>query len=292
MVVTSDASTLQKFSWQRQNRTFEIVYDIQGQGKPVLLLPAFSTVSSRGEMAEIGKLLATKFQVYSLDWLGFGDSERPILDYEPVIFQQLLIDFVQATFQQPVTIIAAGHAAGYTLNLAKSYLDLLDKLVLVSPTWLGPLCAMGVAPKMRNFLRGMVRFPLLGEGLYFLNTTPAFLHFMSSRHVYVEAEKLTPELIAQKHKITQHPNARLAPAAFVTGKLDPVTNRQQFLDYFSGLNLPVLVIIAENAPPKSKAEMEILTTLPQVQMVKLRGTLGIHEEYPIPVTEAILPFLS
>jgi pimeloyl-ACP methyl ester carboxylesterase len=292
MVVTADSSTLQKFSWQWQNQTFGIVYEIQGQGTPVLLLPAFSTVSSRGEMADIAKILAQNFQVYSLDWLGFGDSDRPILDYEPAIFQQLLIDFVSATFNQPVTIIAAGHTAGYVLNLAKNHPNLLDKLVLVAPTWLGPLCAMGVAPEMRDFLREMVRSPLLGEGLYFLNTTPAFLHFMSSRHVYVDGEKLTPELIAQKHKITQHPNARFAPAAFVTGKLDPVTNRQQFLDYFSGLNLPVLVIIAENAPPKSKAEMEALASLPQVQTVKLRGTLGIHEEYPTPVAEAILSFLS
>ena len=47
MVVTSEAANLQKFSWQWQSQTFEIVYDIQGQGTPVLLLPAFSTVSSR-----------------------------------------------------------------------------------------------------------------------------------------------------------------------------------------------------------------------------------------------------
>jgi pimeloyl-ACP methyl ester carboxylesterase len=134
MVVTSEAANLQKFSWQWQNQTFEIVYDIQGQGTPVLLLPAFSTVSSRGEMAGIGKILATKFQVYSLDWLGFGDSERPILNYEPAIFKQLLIDFVQSTFKQPVIIIAAGHSAGYALNLAKNYPNLLDKLVLVAPT--------------------------------------------------------------------------------------------------------------------------------------------------------------
>ncbi|MFN9671750.1 MAG: alpha/beta fold hydrolase [Microcystis sp.] len=129
MVVTSEAANLQKFSWQWQNQTFEIVYDIQGQGTPVLLLPAFSTVSSRGEMAGIGKILATKFQVYSLDWLGFGDSERPILNYEPAIFKQLLIDFVQSTFKQPVIIIAAGHSAGYALNLGKNYPNLLDKLV-------------------------------------------------------------------------------------------------------------------------------------------------------------------
>ncbi len=39
------------FQWERQS--YSIAYDTIGQGKPVLLLPAFSTVSSREEMQEI-----------------------------------------------------------------------------------------------------------------------------------------------------------------------------------------------------------------------------------------------
>jgi pimeloyl-ACP methyl ester carboxylesterase len=292
MVMTSPPPTVDQFPWNWQNQTFTVVYETWGQGMPVLLLPAFSTVSSRSEMGGIAQLLASQFQVYALDWLGFGDSERPFLDYQPAIFQQLLEDFVKATFKTPVAIVAAGHASGYALQLAKINPNLVLKLVLVAPTWLGPLCAMGLPEEMRGVFREMVRSPILGEFLYFLNTTPSFLHFMYSRHVYVDDNKLTTEFIEQKQKITQHPNARYAPAAFVTGKLDPVTNRSQFLDYFSSLTIPVLVIIAENAPPKSKAEMEALASLQKLQTVRLRGTLGLHEEDPTAVTEAVLPFLS
>ncbi len=63
------------------------------------------------------------------------------------------------------------------------------------------------------------------------------------------------------------------------------------MSYLSSLSIPILILLAENAPPKSKSEMVAMTELEQVQTVKLPGTLGIHEEYPEVVTEAIQRFL-
>ncbi|MGL6340220.1 MAG: alpha/beta fold hydrolase, partial [Waterburya sp.] len=93
------------------------------------------------------------------------------------------------------------------------------------------------------------------------------------------------------HQITSKHGARYAPAAFVTGEIDPVATREEFLSYLSSVSMPVLIILAENAPPKSKAEMEAMAKLEQVQTVRLPGTLGIYEENPEAVTEAIQHFL-
>lgn len=71
--------TVQTFQWEWQNQTFAIAYETCGSGSPVLLLPAFSTVSTRGEMQGIAEQLAPHFQVVALDWLGFGQSDRPFL---------------------------------------------------------------------------------------------------------------------------------------------------------------------------------------------------------------------
>jgi hypothetical protein len=56
--------------------------------------------------------------------------------------------------------------------------------------------------------------------------------------------------------------------------------------------MPVLVVIGKQTPPKSRAEMDALTTLPGVQTQILSGSLGLHEEYPSALAEAILPFLQ
>ncbi len=54
----------------------------------------------------------------------------------------------------------------------------------------------------------------------------------------------------------------------------------------------MLVIVADKAPPKSKAEMEVLASLPKVKTARLQGTLGVHEEYPTAVAEVIVSFLE
>lgn len=92
---------LQTYHWIWQGQTFAIAYETLGQGSPVLLLPAFSTVSSRGEMRGLAQPLAEQFQVFALDWPGFGDSSRPPVNYHPALYHQFLQDFVGAMFDQP-----------------------------------------------------------------------------------------------------------------------------------------------------------------------------------------------
>lgn len=284
--------SVQQFLWSYQGQTFSIAYETVGQESPVLLLPAFSTVSTRAEMRGLAERLAPRFQVFAIDWLGFGQSARPSLDYQRSLYQELLQNFVSEVFDAPVAVVAAGHAAGYVMQLAAQQPSPWSKIVLVAPTWRGPLPTMGASASVAGMVRGLVRSPLLGQVLYKLNTTPSFLSWMYRRHVYTDATKLTPEFIEHKHQITQQPGARFAPAAFVTGALDPAPNRDNFLAWFQRLSIPVMVVISEQAPPKSKAEMEALAELPGVQIKRLPGTLGLHEEYAAEVSEAILPLLD
>ena len=52
---------------------------------------------------------------------------------------------------------------------------------------------------------------------------------------------------------------------------------EEFLQLLESVSIPVLIILAENAPPKSKAEMEAMAELAKVQTVQLEGTLGIFD---------------
>lgn len=283
---------IQEYIWNWEDRQISVIYESQGQGKPVLLLPAFSTVSSRLEMQPLATLLAPQFQVITLDWPGFGDSSRLALNYQPSLYHQFLNDFIEAIFKSPISVIAAGHAAGYVMELAQKQPNFWSKIVLAAPTWRGPLpTAMGENRSWYGILRELVRSPFLGQSLYKLNTTPSFLKFMYRRHVYADPDKVTASFIQQKWQITQQPGARFGFAAFVTGTLDPVQKREQFIAHFEQLTVPVMVVIGENTPPKSKAEMEILTELPGVQTRVIPGSLGLHEENAEALSAAVKSFL-
>jgi pimeloyl-ACP methyl ester carboxylesterase len=286
------------YKWQWQNQNIAVVYDVQGiseqqstSRRSVLLLPAFSTVCSRTEMAEIARTLSVHYQVTSIDWPGFGDSGRPRAVYAPEFYRQFLTDFVRDCLPHPTNVVAAGHTAGYVLQLAQTQGDWFDRLILVAPTWRGPLPSMmnGQKPWFK-FLRGLVRTPLLGQALYGVNTTKGFLDMMYRRHVYANPDSITPELIMSKRQISQQPGARFAPVAFVTGGLDPVVDRASFHQLCQNLNISV--IIGADSPPKSLAEMRSLAELPGVTSVTLPGTLGMHEEYAALVAAEISSMLG
>lgn len=153
---TEIGGTVQQYLWSYQGQEFAIAYETLGQGAPVLLLPAFSTVSTRAEMAGLAQRLASEFQVTAIDWLGFGESARPPINYEPAVYHQLIQDFVRDIFQQRVAIVAAGHAAGYAMKLAQQP-GVVSRVALVAPTWRGPLPTMGVQPKGAGVVRNTVR---------------------------------------------------------------------------------------------------------------------------------------
>ncbi|MGF1542444.1 MAG: alpha/beta fold hydrolase [Pleurocapsa sp.] len=289
---SSIGGTKNFYNWNWQDQQYQVAYETIGEGSPILLLPAFSTVSSRSEMKGIANILKTHYQITVLDWLGFGESQCPPVDYHPALFHQLLEDFIKSVFNSPIILISAGHASGYALKFTQKNPNIISQQILIAPTWQGPLRVMGWPARLRNGVKNLVRSPFIGQILYYLNTTPAFLRLMYKRHVYVDETQLTPEFIAQKHQITSKDGARYAPAAFVTGAIDPVTHRDEFLQLLNSVSIPVLIILAENTPPKSKAEMIAMTELERLQTVSLAGTLGIYEEYPEAVGEAIMQFLS
>jgi pimeloyl-ACP methyl ester carboxylesterase len=286
------AHSLLTYQWQWQGQPIEVAYETEGSGSPILLLPAFSTVSSRTEMSGLATRLKSQFQVTTLDFPGFGDSSRPRVDYAPPLYRQFLADFMRDIYASPVTIIAAGHAAGYALNLSATVPDCVAKLILVAPTWRGPLPTMarGQKPWLKS-VRDLIRTPILGQFLYQLTTTPSFLAFMYRRHVYSDPRTLTPTVLTQKRQLTQQPGARYGAGAFVTGGLDPYLDRSTAIADLESLTIPTFIAIGQSSPPKSTAEMQALAAVPRVVSQTLPGTLGMHEEYPTEIYEAILPFL-
>ena len=284
---------VREFSWAWKGKPISVVYEVWGTGHPIVMFPALSSVSSRGEMRQLAALLAEQFQVWMVDWPGFGESDRPAIAYKPAFYHGFLRDFTRANFSDPVVAIAAGHGAGYVMQLAHQEPKPWSYVILLAPTWRGPLPTM-MGPKKWLFklVRQAVELPILGQILYFLNTLPWFLRWMYGRHVFGDRKHVTRQLIRDKWRTTRKRKARFASVAFVTGGLDPVQSRKEFVDYFQPLPHPALIVVGEQTPPRSREEMEFVVHFTGVQVYRMPGSLGLHEEYPTQLFDGIAPFLK
>lgn len=82
--------------------------DEAGDGPPVLLLPALSSVSTRREMLPLMRGLAREWHVLAPDWPGFGDQKRPPITWTPDALSAVLEWLVRERVGPLHATIAAG----------------------------------------------------------------------------------------------------------------------------------------------------------------------------------------
>jgi hypothetical protein len=139
----------------------------------------------------------------------------------------------------------------------------------------------------------LVDLPIIGPLLYRLNVNRLVVRYMAAGHVYTNPAWLHGQRLREKLAVTRPSGARFSSVRFVTGKLDPLATRTEFLDVAQRSPVPMLLVYGAQAPSRSRAEMEALASVPSIRTAMLPlGKLSVHEEFPDLVAEAIKPFLS
>jgi pimeloyl-ACP methyl ester carboxylesterase len=283
-----------QLSWAWRGKTIDLGFDISGQGPTVLLLPALSSISTRREMWPLQERLSSHYRTVSVDWPGFGDQPRPAIDWIPAAYAAFLEYILEALAPSPHAVIAAGHGATYALAHACTGPGSLGRLVLLAPTWRGPLPTMmnGRRPFFSRLCKS-VDLPGLGPLLYKLNVNRLVVRFMAAGHVYANPAWLSGERLREKLAVTRARGARFASIRFVTGELDPIDTREQFLALAQQVAIPVLMVYGDQTPPRSRAEMEALAMISSIRSVCMpRGKLSLHEEFATQVAQIVAPFLA
>ncbi|MFZ0259900.1 MAG: alpha/beta hydrolase [Pseudolabrys sp.] len=279
--------------WTWRDETIRVGIDHRGQGPTVLMLPALSSISTRSEMRPLAEKLASIFTTIAIDWPGFGDQPRPSVAWEPDAYRAFLAHILQE-LPKPTATVAAGHAAGYLLCQAAEHPGSAGCLCLVAPTWRGPLpTMMGGRRTMFRYISRLVDLPVIGSALYRLNVNRPMIRVMGRGHVYADPAWLDERRLAEKLAVTNAPGARHASFRFVAGELDPMPTHESFMATARLVTDRILVVYGAATPSRSKAEIEALRGLPNVQSVELPVCkLAVHEEFPGLVAEAVQSVLG
>jgi pimeloyl-ACP methyl ester carboxylesterase len=279
--------------WSWRGANIRLDADSSGTGPQLLLLPALSSFSTRHEMRPLAELLARQYSTLCVDWPGFGACARPRVDWTPDAYSAFLEFVLTSVVPHPHAIISAGHAASYVLKYAASAPQAAARLVLIAPTWRGPLPTMlDRRPPFLERLCRLVDLPGIGPLVYQLNVNQFMMRHMAAGHVYTEPAFLTGERLRQKLDVIRAPGARFASVRFVTGRLDPLDSRDELLALAGRTRVPTLVLYGAETPPRSRAEMEALAAVSGIRSAVLpRGKLSVHEEFPGMTFEAMAPFL-
>ncbi len=118
-------------------------YVQQGKGStPILLLHGFD--SSLLEFRRLMPLLAETQEVYAVDLLGFGFSDRlPNLPYGAAGIKTHLYYFWKTVIQKPVILVGASMGGAAAIDFSLAYPELVKKLVLLDSAGLAKQPVIG-----------------------------------------------------------------------------------------------------------------------------------------------------
>ncbi|SDM12447.1 Pimeloyl-ACP methyl ester carboxylesterase [Halogranum gelatinilyticum] len=199
----------------------------------LVLLHGINAAGSSGEFREVFSALADEYHVVAPDLPGFGLSDRPPLRYSAALYEDFVADFL-GEFDSP-RVLASSLTSAYVVAVANR-LD-LSRLVLVCPTARG-------GPDPNQAVRELVRAPVVGDLLFNAITSKPSIRYFNADHGYYDMDSVTDDWMDYEWRTAHQPNARFAPASFISGYLNSEIDLGETL---AALDVPVTLVWGREA---------------------------------------------
>mmetsp|Transcript_2201 Transcript_2201/g.3472 ORF Transcript_2201/g.3472 Transcript_2201/m.3472 type:complete len:385 (-) Transcript_2201:142-1296(-) len=298
------SSGYEKWMWQGNGINYVDIGGDEDSSKPPLLLIHGFGASVYHWRYNIPQL-ARKYRVYAIDMLGFGLSDKPIIEYKAEVWRDQVLDFVREVVMKDRTpnskpcVVAGNSLGGFTAlyaaaDEAASKENLISGCILLNaagrfrpdepqpdeaerPLWL------------QKFTATVQRFVI---GLSFVYTKQPARIAQVLRQVYpIDPSNVDDDLVESIRYPAQNPNAAEVFYRVVSrnGNGPPV-----FVDdLLSVLKVPLLLLWGEEDPwIRPRAADRIQEILPTSQRVSVNAGHCPHDEAPEAVNNAIENFID
>jgi pimeloyl-ACP methyl ester carboxylesterase len=244
---------LQYIPWRSVHYAY---YSRPGAGRPIVLLHSINAIASAHEM----RPLVQRFQretgrpIYVLEWLGFGHSDRPEVEYTPELLEGQLDHFLSKVLRptEAVDVIGLSLGASYAAEVARRRPDLIRSLVAIEPT------GLGAEPQEigRAWSKLLFTLPGVQQAFYDRLTTPEALYEFARDNLFSPDYGVPDEYVDFGAETARAEGASRPLDDFLSGRLFPEDSR----DTFFHLPQPVLIIHGT----VSDRRMESYSDLPEL----------------------------
>ena len=269
------------FRW----RGMDVAYTESGdpEDPDLVLLHGINAAGSSGEFRAVFDTLADDYHVIAPDLPGFGCSDRPPLRYSATLYTEFVDDFL-TEYDEP-SVVASSLSAAYTLGALTSDPELsVRELLLICPTTIA-----GPEPPKQG-LQELFRLPLVGTGLFNLVASKPSIRYFNADHGYYDMTAVSDDWLAYEWRTTHQPNARFAPASFISGYLNAEVDLADAIDT---LGIEPTIVWGRDADITPLSQGRELASEADVPLVVIdRSKLLPHVEFPAEFTDVVAEQLS
>ncbi|MCU0549015.1 MAG: alpha/beta fold hydrolase [Leptolyngbya sp. Prado105] len=282
--------TFEKLTWDWQGHSIQ--YTVMGTGQPLVLIHGFG--ASIGHWRKnIPGLAEAGYQVFAIDLLGFGGSDKPALDYTVELWVELIRDFWAANIQQPTVFVGNSIGGLLCMMVLANHPEIAAGGVLLNPAGGLNHRPEELNPPLR-FVMGtfakLVGSKQFGQWMFDQVRQKGRIR-NSLRQVYRNPEAITDELVDLLHEPSCHPGAQRVFASVLMAPPGPKPT-----ELLPKIQSPLLVIWGEADPWTPISGSKIYQSLVHTQPVKFVSIPNTghcpHDERPEIVNDLIIQWLN
>lgn len=155
-----DSDAYKYYDW----RFGKIAYKKSGSGNPILLIHDLNVCSSLYEWNKVERELSKTYTVYSIDLLGCGCSDRPILTYTNYLYVQMITDFIKHIIGRKTDVIVSGESSSFVLMACSNDDSVIDRVVMINPPDMINLAK--IPTKRFKLVKYLLYTPVIGTFIY------------------------------------------------------------------------------------------------------------------------------
>ncbi len=144
----------------------KIRYQKKGNGNPLLFVHDLTIGSSNYEYHRLINNLTEKHEIYSIDLLGYGMSDKPAMTYTNNLYEQLIADFIKNVIGRKTSVVVTGESVPFVIMACHNYPDIFNKLVCINPQSL--YLQNQIPSKQTSLLKLLIETPVIGTFIYHL----------------------------------------------------------------------------------------------------------------------------
>ncbi|XP_057787335.1 pheophytinase, chloroplastic isoform X2 [Salvia miltiorrhiza] len=279
--------------WTWRDR--KIHYVVEGEGLPIVLIHGFgaSAFHWRYNIPELAK----NYKVYALDLLGFGWSEKALIEYDALVWRDQVVDFVKEIVKEPAVLVGNSLGGFTALVAAASLQDQVKGVVLLNSAGQFGDASSPATETEENAVQKFVLKPLKDV---FQRVVLGFLFWQAKqparvesvlKSVYVNSTNVDDYLINSITRPADDPNAGEVYYRLMTRFMS--NQRKYTLDsVLSQLSCPLLLVWGDLDPWVGPAKaLRIKEFYPGTSLVNLQAGHCPHDEVPELVNKALLEWL-
>ena len=142
----------------------KIAYKKKGSGTPVLLIHNLDVCSSSHEWKNVETELSKTNTVYSIDLLGCGCSDHPILTYTNYLYVQLVTDFIKHVIGKKTDVIVSGDSSPFVLMACANDDTIINRVIMINPQNIVSLAK--IPTKRSKTIKHLLCTPIVGTFIY------------------------------------------------------------------------------------------------------------------------------